>query len=402
MSGYWVKSKWGIVANPVHLATPAPGSGRIGFAAAFREVYTNVVPVRVRSALVALGRASAGRIGAGRAGYGSGIVRRMEDYYGILGVQKTASQAEIKRAYKVKAKQYHPDRNPGNPSAEARFKGVQKAYEVLRDPEKRAQYDQFGEAGVGNFATRPGGQRVYQWGGDSAVNIDDLEDLMSAFGGGGGRASIFEQFFGGGPQARPGRPGARRPAPQAGADRQHAIDLSFDQAIRGATVSVELRGGADGRTESLEVKIPPGVANGQKIRLKGKGQAGPNGGPPGNLNLICRVKPHEYFTRDGADVYVDVPVSVAEAALGAKIEVPTIDGVATVTLPAGTPSGAKLRLAGRGAGKVGGEGRGDQYVRIAIVPPESVSKDQRRLFEKLREFDVDDPRGGCPWRKGGD
>jgi len=315
------------------------------------------------------------------------------DYYGILGVSRSASQDEIKRAYRAMAKKFHPDRNPNDPSAEQKFKEVQQAYNVLRDPQKRAEYDQFGEAGVGQWSTNPRGQRVYQWGSESAVNVEDLEDLMSAFGG-GRRASIFDEFFGGRQRRR--KP---TPAPQRGADEEKQISLSFEQAIHGATVSVRLRPGPNGPTESLEVKIPPGVEDGQKIRLKGKGHRGVNGGPPGDLLLVCSTRPHPCFTRRGGDVYLDVPVTITEAAIGAKIEVPSLDGRVTVTIPPGTPSGTKLRLRGRGVKKRGSDQRGDQYIVISIVPPTELTDEQRGLFQKLREHEPTDPRKNCGWWK---
>ena len=319
------------------------------------------------------------------------------DYYEALGVSRSASQEEIKRAYRKLAKQYHPDRNQGDASAEARFKEIQQAYNVLRDPEKKAQYDRFGEAGVGQWSTRPGGERVYRWGGGrSAVNIDDLEDLMSAFGAGGGEgASVFEQFFSGAPRGRRGRPATA----QRGADEEHPVTLTFEQAINGATISLQLRS-ANGRAEKIEVKIPPGVEDGQRIRVGGKGRPGPGRGPRGDLLLTCSVRPHAYLRRTGPDLHLDVPVTVAEAALGAKIDVPTLEGRATVTIPPGTPSGAKLRLKGRGVIVRGRSQPGDQYIVIKIVPPTALTEEQKKLFEKLGEEDRSDPRSRCSWWKG--
>ena len=316
------------------------------------------------------------------------------DYYEILGVKRSASQDEIKRAYRKLAKQHHPDRNPDDPAAERQFTEVLQAYEVLGDPQKRSQYDRFGEAGVGQWSTNPEGRRVYQWGGDSSVNFEDLEDLMSAFGGSGGqRASVFDQFFRGTGRGRP------RSAPKRGADEEHRISLSFDQAIHGATVTVRLRSGREGRSETLEVKIPSGVQEGQRIRLRGRGQPGQDGGPRGDLHLVCSITLHEYFTRQGADIYVDVPVTVIEAVLGGEIEVPTLGGRAVVSLPPGTSSGTKLRLKGRGVLKRGDTQRGDQYVVIVIVPPKAVTDEQQRLFEQLREQETLNPRSECAWEK---
>ncbi|MGB2987913.1 MAG: DnaJ C-terminal domain-containing protein [Phycisphaerae bacterium] len=318
------------------------------------------------------------------------------DYYQTLGLKQSASQEEIKRAYRKLAKRYHPDRNPNDPSAEQKFKEVQQAYEVLGNSDKRAQYDRFGEAGVGQWSTDPRGQRVYQWGSRSSVDLGDLEDLMSAFGGGGGeRASVFDQFFRG-----PRRGRAAAPTPERGADEQRRISLSFEQAVHGAVVTVQLTSEHDRRSETLEVKIPPGVEEGQKIRMPGKGHPGRHGGPPGDFFLVCSIRPHPFFTRRGVDIYVDVPVTVAEAALGAEVDVPTIDGRATVTLPPGAPCGTRLRLKGRGLAERGRAERGDQYVAINIVPPKSLTEEQRRLFEQLREHDSSDPRSKCAWNEG--
>lgn len=319
------------------------------------------------------------------------------DNYDILGVSRSASTDQIKRSYRRLAKKYHPDRNPGNPSAEARFKEVQHAYAVLSDADKRAQYDRFGEVGVGQWNTRPSGQRVYRWGG-STVGREDLEDLFSVFGGGGG-SSIFEELFGGGAGRRGRGPSTVQAAPQRTPDLEQTVELSFDQAVRGATLTLKLRSGADGRLQTIEVKVPPGVEEGQRLRLRGRVSGG-NGRPPGDLYLNCTIKPHPYFTRRKADIYVDVPVSLAEAALGAKIEVPSIDGPATLTLPPGTAGGTRLRLKGCGIRRPGSDRRGDQYVVIRIVPPKVLTDEQRRLLEELSRHDRSNPRADCPWAGG--
>lgn len=322
------------------------------------------------------------------------------DFYSVLGVSRTAGDDEIKRAYRKLAKQYHPDRNPDNPEAERRFKEVQQAYNVLSDAEKRADYDRFGEVGVGRFSTDPRGQRVYQWGDQSAINIDDLEELFSAFGGGGPRASVFDQFFGrrgGAGAASAGAP--RATAPRRGEDVEKPISLSLDQVVHGAVVDVQLESRRGGRREKLEVKIPPGVEDGQKIRLPGRGHAGAHGGPPGDFLLVCSIKPHTYFRRAGADVLLDVPVSPVEATLGKKVEVPTVDGFVTVSIPPGTASGARLRLKGRGLPRRNSDERGDQLVVISIAPPKELSEELRRLYEQLGAEETDDPRSTCPWQK---
>ena len=317
---------------------------------------------------------------------------RNRDYYQILGVSRSASLDEIKRAYRKLAKKYHPDRNQDDPSAEQKFKEVQEAYATLSHPDKRAEYDQFGEVGVGHWSTRPQGQKVYQWGGGSTIEMEDLEDLMSAFGGGGGRrANVFDQFF--------DRRRTRTPprAAKRGADEERQVTLTFDQAVHGCTMTVRLRTGRKASTETLEVQIPAGVEPDQKIRLRGKGHPGQNGGPPGDMLLIASIKPHPFFVRQGADIYLDVPISVPEAVLGTKIEVPSIDGRATVTIPAGTSGGAKLRLKGRGIAHRGKTDRGDQYIVVRIVAPDDLTDEQRAHFEQLRKLERSAPRAGCHW-----
>ncbi len=322
------------------------------------------------------------------------------DYYEILGVSRSATADELKRAYRKLAKKYHPDRNPDDAGAEKKFKEVQTAYDVLRDAEKRREYDRFGEAGVGRFATGRQGEQVYQWGTNSSINVEDLEDLFSAFGGrgGGGVAGpgVFEQIFG------RGRKGRVRAAPQRGADLERRISLTLEQVAKGATVDVQLTSRQNGKTETLEVKIPAGVENGQRIRVSGRGQPGQHGGGAGDLILVCSVQAHTFFERQDADLFVEVPVTVSEAALGAKIEVPTLDGRVTLTLPPGTAGGSKMRLKERGLPKKNGSDRGDQFALIRIVPPVSLTDDQRSLYEQLRGCDEVDPRSDCAWNEGGE
>jgi len=328
----------------------------------------------------------------------AGVMSQKRDYYEVLGVSRSASDDEIKRAYRKLAKKYHPDRNPDDAAAEANFKEVQHAYDILKDPAKRKQYDQYGEVGVGEWGTGPTGEQVYQWGG-SKVNVEDLEELFSSFGGGGRGSGIFDDIFGGGfGGGRTGRRGrTAQPVAQRAADQQQEVPVSFDQAISGTTLALSLSTGR-GR-EKVEVKIPPGVEDGQKLRLRGRVPA-PPGGKPGDLILIVRVRPHAYYTRRGADLHVEVPVSLWEAALGAKIEVPSLDGATVMTLPAGTSSGAKLRLKGRGLVKVGAGDRGDLIVTIKIVPPKSPTPEQRELLERLAAGSTEHPRESCPWFAG--
>ncbi len=320
---------------------------------------------------------------------------KRRDHYEVLGVKKGASTDEIKRAYRTLSKKYHPDRNQKDPSAEAKFKEVQHAYSVLNDPKKRAQYDEYGDVAVGEWQTRPTGEQVYQWGGGSSVRSEDLEDLFSAFGGGGGRGggageSIFEQIFGGGGGRRTARAAPRRPPPE----QLHNVQISFDQAIRGTTLS--LRVGRETGEETIDVKIPAGVEHGQKIRVRGKG-ASADGGPSGDIILVVHVGPHPYFRREGSDIYLDVPVSVTEAVLGAKIEVPTVEGRGTVTLPPGTPSGGRLRLRGQGVVRRDAGGRGDQYVVVHMVPPKTLTEEERKLYDRLQEISTFNPRAAKAW-----
>lgn len=318
---------------------------------------------------------------------------KKRDLYEILGVSRGASTDEIKRAYRSLAKKHHPDRNPNDATAETRFKEVQHAYDILRDDKKRADYDRFGEVGVGEFSTGGAGQKVYQWGGGSTVNIDDLEDLFGMFGGGGGgRPNIFEQMFG-------QRGADTRPRPRAkSADEEVQLDLTFGQAVRGDLVTIKIRRGSRGNTEALEFKVPAGVTDGQRIRLRGRGQPGGSRQESGDLYLVCRVKPHPFFRRDGADIVVEVPVTITEAVLGGKIDVPTLDGPVTMTLPAGTSGGSKLRLKGRGVPAHGNSPAGDQFVVIQIVTPPSLDRRQKELFESLRELEKENPRERLAWK----
>lgn len=317
----------------------------------------------------------------------------IRDYYEVLGVSRSATVDEIKRAYRILAKKHHPDRNPNDPEAEKHFKEVQTAYDTLSDPEKRKRYDQFGAAGVGQWTTGPAGQRVYQWGTESSINAEDLEDLFSAFGNRGG-GGIFEQLFGTGRR----RSSAGFAESARGRDEEHHIEIPFEQAVYGTTLALRVQAGRNGREETLEVKIPPGVETGQRIRLRGRGQPARGRGGAGDLYLVVTVLPHPYFRREGADIYVEVPVSVVEAVLGAKIEVPSLEGPTTVTLPPGTSSGARLRLRGHGIRREGSDRAGDQYVIVKITAPKSLSPMERELYERLRALDRSNPREACPWR----
>ncbi len=326
------------------------------------------------------------------------------DYYEVLGVPRSATADQIKQAYRKLAKQYHPDRNPNDKSAEGRFKEVQAAYDVLGDPEKRKNYDRFGHAASGGpgpqggWRSGPSGDRVYTWrsGGGPDIPVEDLDDLFSMFAGHAHRGSgssategdesVFEQIFG-----RQQRRGSRRrtAAPQAGQDVEQTVDLTFEQAISGTTLELSI---GDRR---VHVRIPPGVADGQRIRVRGQAPAAP-GASAGDLYIICRVQPHRYFRRMGNDIYLDLPLTVSEAALGTRVEIPTLNGRTTLTIPEGTPSGSKLRLKGKGVAPPKGAA-GDLYAVIRIVPPKTPTSRQRELFEQLRAAGEGSPREKLGW-----
>lgn len=316
------------------------------------------------------------------------------DLYEVLGVSKSATGAEIKRAYRDKAKKYHPDHNPNDKSAEEKFIEAQEAYEVLKDKDKRATYDRIGHAGLGagthagEWRTAPGGQRVYTWSGSEgpAAGFGDIEDLLRGFGSG------VSDFFGagGGTQRR-----ARAPQPPLNLDITTDVRVAFLDAIAGTSADLRLSSG-DGHHQTISFKVPPGVKNGQTIRLKGKGSMGPRG-ERGDLLIHCKVAPHEYFRREEFDVYLDLPISVTEASLGAKIEVPTLDGKTTVTVPPGTPSGAKLRLKGKGVRDPKTDRIGHQFLLIRIVPPKEPDDGQKKLLEELQASLDEDPRSDLGW-----
>jgi molecular chaperone DnaJ len=355
----------------------------------------------------------------------------MSKLYDSLGVKKDASQDEIKKAYRKLVRQYHPDKNPGDEAAEARFKEVQAAYDVLSDPEKRQQYDR-----VGSQNGRPG------QGAGPGFDFGDF-DLGDLFGG------IFNR---GGAQPR------QQPRGQRGNDVEVAVNLSFEDALKGVDtripveletacskcggsgaqpgtapticpvckgrgVTVESQGlfglsqpcprcrgngtviespcdrchgtGRERRTKTYTVKIPAGVKDGSKIRLAGKGEAGWGGGPAGDLYVVTRVAPSKLYERRGeADLVVEVPVTFAEAALGANVEVPTPDGSVTLKVPAGSEDGKLLRVRGRGAPRLKGDGRGDLLARVKISVPKKLTKAEREALENLQKVSREEPRRG--------
>lgn len=292
-----------------------------------------------------------------------------KDPYAILGVARSASADEIKRAYRKLAKQWHPDRNAGNAAAEQRFKEIQAAYEVLGDPQRREQFDRYGAGGpppeFHNWSTGNHG---------GGVNVD-----FGGVGGVGDLSDIIEQFFGraGRGRAQTARRGAA-PRPR-GADVEFSVEISFEESLRGATREVILQGPQG--DERIEFRVPAGIDDGQRIRVRGRGQPGPGG--RGDLMIRVQVRPHPTFRREGRDLFVDVPLTFAQAALGATVAVPTLDGVAEVKVPAGTSSGARLRLRGKGAPAAGGAAAGDLIAVMKVIVPRELSPRARQLIEQL-------------------
>ena len=360
----------------------------------------------------------------------------MPTLYDTLGVKKGASADEIKKAYRKLAAKYHPDRNPGDASAEEQFKAVQNAYDVLSDPEKRKQYDRFGDANG-----RPGfDPRNFDFGGGGNFTINDLGDLGDLFGGLFGRGGTR----------------TRRPQPERGADVEVDVNVSFADSLRGLETKIPVevttacrecggtgaepgtapiicpecngrgvvsesqglfalsqpcprcRGngtvvekpcrkcngtGRERRTRRYTVKIPAGVKDGTRIRLKRKGEIGAAGGAPGDLFVVTRVEPSRLFERRGADLVIDVPVTYAEAALGATVEVPTPYGErVSLKVPAGTQDGRQLRIRSRGAPKLDGSGKGDLIARLRLSVPKKLTKKEREALEELDKVSRENPR----------
>jgi DnaJ-class molecular chaperone len=369
---------------------------------------------------------------------------QFKDYYETLGVPRTASEKEIRAAYRKQARQHHPDLNPGDKSAEDRFKEVNEAHEVLTDADKRKLYDRFGEdwqryrdagftgdeqftsPGRGRAAPGAGGQtfdpnEFSQWfssqgdgSGYTFYTTDEGDDSHSDFFETlfGGRSSPFDRFggFGGGFTSTRSRPRVARP--QRGEDAEVPIEISFDEAFRGTTRQIQMQvsepcptcGGTgevrgqecptcDGtgvvrRTKTLEVNIPAGIDTGKRVRMAGQGGPGLNGGPPGDVNLIVTVRPDRRFEREGDNLRTEVDVPVTTAVLGGEVEVQTPTGRVALTVPAGTQSGRSFRLRGQGMPKLRGRqsDRGDLLARARIVTPTTITPRERELYEELREL----------------
>ena len=355
------------------------------------------------------------------------------DYYEVLGLQKGASEEEIKKAYKKLARKYHPDMNPGDKEAEEKFKEVNEANEVLSDPEKKARYDQFGFAGVDpSYGAGAGGA----YGGGMDFDFGDLGDIFGSFFGGG---------FGGS-RANPN-------APQRGESLRTSVSITFEEACfgcekdviierveqcdecrgsgceKGTTAEVCAECGGRGvvqrrqqtplgfmastapcpkcggrgkiihkpcktcggrgqvrKRKTIKVSIPAGIDNGQTISLRGQGNAGKNGGSAGDLLIVVAVRPHDIFRREGTSILCEAPITFAQAALGAELEIPTIDGKVKYTIPEGTQSGTTFRLKGKGVPGMGGRARGDQYVTVYIETPRNLNREQKAALKKFSEL----------------
>ncbi|HET7490028.1 MAG TPA: DnaJ C-terminal domain-containing protein [Acidimicrobiales bacterium] len=284
-----------------------------------------------------------------------------KDYYRVLGVAETATEKEIQRAYRRLARELHPDANPGKPEAEERFKEVSAAYDVLGDAAKRTEYDRVRRLGP---AGRPEGGFSFSTDGDDFAAFD-LGDLLGG---------LFGQ--------------TRASAARRGADLQAELSLGFEEAVHGTTTEVVVTGESP---RPVKVRIPAGVDDGQLVRLPGLGAPGRNGGPPGDLFVLVRVGPHPVFGRSGRDLTLTLPVTYPEAALGAEVQVPVLDGPpVTLRIPAGTPAGRTLRV--RGKGVKSGRHRGDLLVRVEVAVPQRLSAAERRAVQALADVAEGDPR----------
>jgi molecular chaperone DnaJ len=362
------------------------------------------------------------------------------DYYEILGLSRNASDTEVKKAFRKLARKYHPDINPGDKTAEQKFKEINEAYEVLSDPKKRKQYDQFGHAAFDQGFTPGGGPQ-------GGYGFEGFGGQGAEYFSQGGFEDVFGSIF--------GERAARPRGPQKGDDVSYAVEIDLEDAIYGRTMQVDLQreaacatcGGSGAqpgsarttcatcrgtgsvtrgsgfmhlsqvcpvcrgegtvnpnpcrvcsgtgtvqRSERINVKIPPGVDNGSRVRVAGMGGAGHKGGPPGDVYIVTRIRPHGYFERKGDNLYSEAPVTFSEAALGAKIEIPTVDGIVNLTLPVGVQTGQQLKLKGKGVPHLKGGGTGDHYVTVKVVTPSSLGEQEKEILRELERLHPQKPR----------
>jgi curved DNA-binding protein len=320
-----------------------------------------------------------------------------KDYYRVLGVPKNANEKDIKQAFRKLARKYHPDVNPGDRGAEQKFKEINEAHEVLSDPEKRRKYDQLGAnwKQYEQYARRPGPGPGGPGFGGFRVDLG---------GGAGGFSDFFKTFFGGGidledlfGQAGAGaggfRSSSRREDPRAGRDVNVGVEITLEEAYHGTTRRLSLDGAS---SKAFDVRIPPGVKDGSKVRVSGKGEKA-GSGSPGDLYLEVKVLPHPLYRREGDNLHVDVPVTFAEAALGAEIEVPTLSGRARIRVPAGSQTGRLMRLKGKGMPALKGGEPGDLFAKLVVVVPKELQPRELELVKELQTLRSDNPRAhlGC-------
>jgi DnaJ-class molecular chaperone len=326
-----------------------------------------------------------------------------EDYYNVLGVPRNASQADIQKAYRDLARKYHPDMNPGDKTAKKKFQKVQTAFDVLNNPEKREMYDRYGSSFETSGPTPPPGSQPWSWssapggggpGGPGGFGVEDID--LSQFLGErfgqempGGLGDLFGQF-----RRAAGKSRKQTGTPQRGQDVVQELQIPFTTSITGGEVQITLA--RNGKSETLGVKIPAGIEDGKKIRIRGHGQPALRGGTPGDLLLTIHVLPHPYFHRRGNQLHVRVPVTLGEAATGAKIDVPTPRGTVTLSVPPATSSGVKLRVKGHGVA-TGGGAPGDLLAEIQIVLPKKLSESDRQTIHQIDQRYPQNPRSDLRW-----